>query len=575
VPTPLPAAEETASDLLPLPGVTVPVAGPAPGLSESLLRQRPTFARLLAATLAGAVAGMSAALFGRPFVRFAPTWFADPTYLYACLVLAVSVWLAWRTVRRQGWPTEGDLPGGLVWLAIGVALRLAATALPLPLFDFLALAAGLFGVAVAVGGRDWAAGLAFPVGFLFFLLPLPTALTTQLGFLLQEVVAPLAAWVLGRFTAAHQQGYRITLPDSPIDVGDPCAGVRQSIAFVALAVLAARMRRSWWSRGVLLLAAAPVAIAANVARAALTPLGERTPLAGETYAPLLGDLFTLAVGLGLLLGLSWCLGHLPEEADGGPEEAPSPEALSPSGAVALLPRLGLVAGCLVAGFIGQAQLRRYLDEGASPPPPDPPQPLAAFPEIVGRWTAARDTTVRSLAPAGVGPALVAYSRAADDRLDRIYLVGGSDARGPACGLWAVYYRNGRDRNYHPLLAYRAAGIAEDPAGRARIEVRGRSVPIERFCFGRGARKVYVYYWHYSWGAPASLPQGARRAPPLPSLTVEVTARADDPLELEAVSEFVRQVDHDLQGRLPDGARMGSDPAPVELLAAPGPGPVRP
>src|SRR5262249_24301332 len=123
-----------------------------------------------------------------------------------------------------------------------------------------------------------------------------------------------------------QEGNWIELPGQRLEVGEAWSGLRQVVAFVALALVVAHVsRRSWPFKVGLLLSAVPAAVAANLLRVLLMALVlcRLGPdwINSETTIPVLGldlhsawGLLTMAAGLGLLLAAAWWLSRLlPEE----------------------------------------------------------------------------------------------------------------------------------------------------------------------------------------------------------------------------------------------------------------------
>jgi exosortase len=534
-----------------------------------------------AATLLLTAAGLLIALFGERFYELSRLWCADANYSHGFLVPLVSGYFAWWHFRAAGWPRDSAVAPALVWLVGGCLFHLAAVVVWLPPLDFVALAAVLHGLALLAGGRVWARGLTFPILFLFFMFPLPAALADRAALWLQGVVSTLGTSLLQFFVPAHQEGNWIELPGQRLEVGEACSGLRQVVAFVALALVVAHVsRRSWPFKVGLLLSAVPAAVAANLLRVLLMALVlcRLGPdwISAETVIPVLGldlhsawGLLTMAAGLGLLLAAAWWLGRLlPEEelqiADCRLQIDQSAICNLQS---AIAKRLSLGVTCLGVALAAQVALLAYLRGETLPPFPELQQPLTSVPVSLGAWHG-RDI------PASTLPSSArTYFDGADDRLYRDYVLGEGPSEGLACQLWAVHFRSGEDRQHHPLICYQVAGYAEDRSGWADVTVDGEASPVKRFCFTRNGRRSYVFYWHYTLETPDEETSALRllhqrRTRRLPSLTVEVTTTAQAPEQLAAAAGFVRQVARACRALLPPQARMGSDTVPVRLIAPP-------
>src|SRR5262249_11299010 len=157
------------------------------------------------------------------FRELASLWRSDPNYSHGFLVPFVSLFLAWRWLRRESVPRQAEALLGLLWLGVGCALHLTAFVVDVPLGDAAALAAVLLGLAVLTGGREWARGLLFPIGFLVFLFPLPPAWTQAAALWLQGIVSALGTGLLQLFVPAYRDGYVICLPWGQLEVGEACS----------------------------------------------------------------------------------------------------------------------------------------------------------------------------------------------------------------------------------------------------------------------------------------------------------------------------------------------------------------
>jgi exosortase len=513
-----------------------------------------------ARVLGVALAASTLLLFAPRLGELVRVWLGDPNYSHGLLVPAVSLFFAWAWLRREPYAGRGEALPGLFWLGLGCVGHLAAFIVDVTLLDAPALMAILYGLAVLAGGRAWARGLAFPIGFLFFLFPLPAAWTQAVALWLQGVVSSLGTSLLQLGVPACREGCVIALPWGRLEVGEACSGLRQLIAFTALALVVAHLSgRGLGFRLALVAAAVPVAVVANVLRvllmAAVLRLGGPAWLGGLYHD--LWAVVPLAAGIGLLFGVRWWLGRLVppgkvNDAESPPVATGGPEKRAFAGAWPAL-------ACLLLTLAAQTALALHLREADGGEPPGLTEPLARFPAAVEAWTA-QETP----------PAAQDYYRQADDALSRCYVLGEGPLAGLACQLWVVHYRDGRDRGHHPVVCHQAAGFTEAVEERTAVPLDGAAVPVLRFRFARGGDARYVFYWHYA--LPAPQPDGTvwqrlhrmhnRLAS---SVTVEVFTPAAGAAQLEAVTDFVRAVGRRLPAHLPADARTGSELMPVRLL----------
>jgi len=582
---------ETLSPALPAGGEMVPTQ-PAPSSNPAR--------NVVAALLGLGVAGLVGLLYADCVRALYSVWDHDDNYSHGFLVPLVSLWIGWEVLRRQGLSGQGATVAGLFWLVLGSLLHLWADVFDWPMLDFLALTALLYGVAVLAGGRRWAQGFLFPILFLFFMFPLSPVLLNRAAQWLQGRVASAATLILQLFVPAYQTGNGIHLPGqpAPLEVGAACSGLRQMVAFVALALLIAHYTRGGrLFRLAIVLAAVPVAVVANLLRVVLMAflvlhfgvesISERKILIfGISYHTAWG-LLTMAVGLVLfLLFVAWLNRAFPhrsaaENAGQTPTEpsAPLPILRAPI-STALVARTGAAVVCL-AGAVGaqlalDAHLRpvkavvgswNYIQQ------PLVGQADKGFPVSLGPWSGAEATPQPATVPTFTAgeEAAADYFKRADAKLTRTYFL--PDSANPndtlKCELSLVHFRTGEDRQHHPVICYSVAGCEQDPKGHDTVTMAGDGGPAQRFCFTKGHNLRYVFYWHYTFEPPDApewswLQRLHARRLAHPSLTVQVSTDARTPEQLEQAAQFVRLVDRQLQAHLPPGARRGSDTLPIVI-----------
>lgn len=132
-----------------------------------------------------------------------------------------------------------------------------------------------------VGGWAMLKQTWLPIAFLFFAVPLPGRLYTQMTQPMQEWAAWVASVVLNVIPEleATLRGvvidvlYRGQPLEPSLQVAEACSGMRLLMAFVALGVAMAYLHyRPLWQRFVLLLSTVPIAILCNVIRVIITAL---------------------------------------------------------------------------------------------------------------------------------------------------------------------------------------------------------------------------------------------------------------------------------------------------------------
>jgi len=206
--------------------------------------------------------------------RLAIQWYDDPNYTHGFFVPAFSIFVFWR--ERYRLDTLSPKPSFWgIWLVVFALTLLIFGDLGAELFlarlSFVVLIAGLLwlfrGVAFLRAGI-------FPLAFLLLMIPIPSIIFDQISLPLQFLASRLTATILPWFgVPVLREGNIINLPLMSLEVAQACSGIRSLLSLVTLAGIygyvigATRLQRS-----VLIVAAVPIALLANVLRVVVTGL---------------------------------------------------------------------------------------------------------------------------------------------------------------------------------------------------------------------------------------------------------------------------------------------------------------
>ncbi|HVO76640.1 MAG TPA: exosortase/archaeosortase family protein, partial [Candidatus Bathyarchaeia archaeon] len=195
---------------------------------------------------------------------------------YGLAVPVVSAFIFWR--KREALKTavgvHATVAGALV-IACASTILIAGTAASELFTARLSLPIMLIGLVLLFAGMKFAREAAFPLLFLFMMIPLPYIVYYKLTFPLQLISARLASNLLGAIGMnVVRQGNILSLPNYSLDVVAACSGLRSVMTLATLAlILCAFSRLSIARKTILAASSIPVAIGANVIRLAVTAIG--------------------------------------------------------------------------------------------------------------------------------------------------------------------------------------------------------------------------------------------------------------------------------------------------------------
>jgi len=220
--------------------------------------------------------GLIVSLFGIyfPILRnMVHHWTLGEDYQHGFLVAPLAFFFAYE--RR--WDLE-DAPIKGSWLGM-LPLFIGLTSLTIGRLgtELMTMRAGfvftLIGLVLLLLGRDIFKILAFPLFFLFLMVPLPQSLVNTVAFPLQLMAAQFAVFSLQELgIPALVEGNIIHLAHTELFVHEACSGLRSLMALVTLGVVFAHFfkRGVLWIQILLVASTIPIAIFVNAFRVALT-----------------------------------------------------------------------------------------------------------------------------------------------------------------------------------------------------------------------------------------------------------------------------------------------------------------
>jgi exosortase len=218
-----------------------------------------------------------AAVFAPGVGALAERWASAEYYQHGFLVPLVSALTAHPRLRALG-PSERHAPA-LLGLALALALYGLGVAAAEVTLQGLALVAA---IAALVGFRWGMRGirrLAFPLGFLLFMVPLPEVWVYPVVTRLQTFASACAVAVLNALDVpVMRDGNVMRLPNgASLFVAEACSGITSLLSLIPVAVLLARFtQRGMWQRVALVASVIPAALFGNMVRVIATVIAAHT-----------------------------------------------------------------------------------------------------------------------------------------------------------------------------------------------------------------------------------------------------------------------------------------------------------
>ena len=242
-------------------------------------------------------------------------WWNIDTYSHILLILPILAWLVWirrdevaRVEARGWWP-------GFLCCLLGLAICFVGRSADVNLIAQLGVIVAFQGATFGIVGLRVGLILAFPLAYMFFLVPFGDEIIPPLQYVTAEM-----ATALTRFSGVETvaDGIHIDTPAGLFIVAEECSGVKFLVAMVALGVLVAYSCFASWKRRMLfLLACVIVPIVANGIRAWATIFIAQYvgAEAAGSFDHIVYGWFFFGIVIALVLGVAWrWFEREPEEA---------------------------------------------------------------------------------------------------------------------------------------------------------------------------------------------------------------------------------------------------------------------
>jgi exosortase len=212
------------------------------------------------------------ALWGAAFAPLYPgllrEWLGNSDNSHAVLVPFITLFFIRRDrAALQALPIESS-PWGAGLFAACLLVYMASWAGGVAFPARLAMVGCLFGMVWFCLGNGYLRRLAFALSFLFFMIPVPYSVISLVSLPLQLAATRVSAALISRCAIpVYREGNMLYFVGTQLEVAEACSGIRSivSLAMIAL-VLCSFSHRGWTGKALLVAAALPVALAANIVR---------------------------------------------------------------------------------------------------------------------------------------------------------------------------------------------------------------------------------------------------------------------------------------------------------------------
>ena len=218
------------------------------------------------------VAGSFVLLYWPVITKLVHDWGINENYSHGYLIPPLAAYLIWeRRHRLADLPPSGSALGLVIVVGSTVVYLIGLLGAELFLSRIALLGTLVGGVLYVLGWRHLRM-LAFPLGVLLLMIPIPSILFNQIVFPLQLVASRAGEASIAAFgIPVLREGNIIILANTTLEVAEACSGIRSLVSLLTLAVVFGYFTDPRAGvRAAIALSAIPVAIIANALRVAGT-----------------------------------------------------------------------------------------------------------------------------------------------------------------------------------------------------------------------------------------------------------------------------------------------------------------
>jgi len=196
------------------------------------------------------------------------TWLGHSDNSHALLVPFISLYFIWSKRNELAATETAGSNWGLGFLLISLGVYLVSYAGGVAVVSRVMIVASLASLIWGCYGRQVLSVLAFPLGFLLFMVPVPDSILGLVSFPLQMVATKISAWLIQLVSIpVYREGNMLYFVQTQLEVAEACSGIRSIMSLTMLSILLAYMSQNNWRHKAFLVACAiPVAMLANILR---------------------------------------------------------------------------------------------------------------------------------------------------------------------------------------------------------------------------------------------------------------------------------------------------------------------
>ncbi|NKQ38622.1 MAG: exosortase/archaeosortase family protein [Methanosarcinales archaeon] len=213
------------------------------------------------------IAGFIFALYFNTFTWLISSWTHNPYFSHGFMVPLISGYVVWKKRSTLSSIKKNSSDMGVVLFIIGLIIHGIGWFWTIRFLSAISLITVMAGLIIYIYGINTIKSLAFPILFLFFMVPIPLSTASVNMELFSANISTIIVQTLG--ISAINVGAKIQTDAGTFLVAAPCSGIKSIISLITLSTIYAYvLKGTIYMKLSLLLATFPIAISMNILRIA-------------------------------------------------------------------------------------------------------------------------------------------------------------------------------------------------------------------------------------------------------------------------------------------------------------------
>ncbi len=210
-------------------------------------------------------------LFSPTLLDLIRTWNSNPDYSHGFFVIPIALFMVWQKRQHILNLPQKSLWAGLPAFIAGITIYYIGFITRFHTLMHLSMIFVVLGLLLFLCGWERTMAVFFPILFLLFMFPIPSAYYILITNPLKLLVTDISVQVIRIFgIPVFQDGNLLFFANTQLEVAEACSGIRSLYSYLMLGCLFAMLSKQLWVKIILIFSTVPLALFVNIVRVTIT-----------------------------------------------------------------------------------------------------------------------------------------------------------------------------------------------------------------------------------------------------------------------------------------------------------------